>query len=415
MLASVVRSTSGHRRYSERDLTWIEMITRLRSTVRRLPPVRGDAGAGRGVLLHRRPALDHDRLRAGGSAGVHARGRRDALRHGPRPGPLDRLRAEPRHRARRGRLAAERASRASASCGRMTQFKEKSEGQDFVSAGLFTYPVLMAGDILLYQTEIVPIGDDQRQHLELTRDVAERFNQRFGETFTIPHGVYPEEGARIRNLQEPERLMSTTRGAPQGVVRMIDEPDVIRKKFKTAVTDSETRDPPRPERRSRASRTCSRSCPSPPASRSPSSSAATRAPATGEFKEDVGEAVVDAARADPGALPTSCAPTSGSCSACSRSARRRRGGRASRRSRRCTSAWASSRPRPDGCSAQRGPAVCKSPAREGSQLRFDRVTTATPTRRHVAARLVPPTAAQVESANQEGEVDEEVHSSGGRS
>jgi tryptophanyl-tRNA synthetase len=121
---------------------------------------------------------------------------------------------------------------------RMTQFKEKSEGQDFVSAGLFTYPVLMAGDILLYQTEIVPIGDDQRQHVELTRDVAERFNQRFGETFTIPHGVFPEEGARIRNLQEPERLMSTTRGAPQGVVRMIDEPDVIRKKFKSAVTDS---------------------------------------------------------------------------------------------------------------------------------------------------------------------------------
>jgi tryptophanyl-tRNA synthetase len=122
---------------------------------------------------------------------------------------------------------------------RMTQFKEKSEGQDFVSAGLFSYPVLMVGDILLYQTNIVPIGDDQRQHLELTRDVAERFNSRFGETFTVPRAVYPEEGARIKNLQEPERLMSTTRGAPQGVVRMVDEPDVIRKKFKTAVTDSE--------------------------------------------------------------------------------------------------------------------------------------------------------------------------------
>jgi len=122
---------------------------------------------------------------------------------------------------------------------RMTQFKEKSEGQDFVSAGLFTYPVLMAGDILLYQADIVPIGDDQRQHLELTRDVAERFNQRYGETFTIPRGVYPEEGARIKNLQEPERLMSTTRGAPQGVVRMVDDPETIRKKFKTAVTDSE--------------------------------------------------------------------------------------------------------------------------------------------------------------------------------
>jgi tryptophanyl-tRNA synthetase len=121
---------------------------------------------------------------------------------------------------------------------RMTQFKERSDEQEFVSAGLFNYPVLMAGDILLYQTEIVPIGDDQRQHLELARNVAERFNGRFGETFKVPDGVYPDEGARVRNLQEPERLMSTTRGAPQGVVRMIDEPAVIRKKFKTAVTDS---------------------------------------------------------------------------------------------------------------------------------------------------------------------------------
>jgi tryptophanyl-tRNA synthetase len=121
---------------------------------------------------------------------------------------------------------------------RMTQFKEKSEGQDFVSSGLFNYPVLMAGDILLYQADVVPIGDDQRQHLELTRNVAERFNQRFGQTFTVPRGVYPVEGARIRNLQEPERLMSTTRGAPQGVVRLVDTADEIRRKFKTAVTDS---------------------------------------------------------------------------------------------------------------------------------------------------------------------------------
>jgi tryptophanyl-tRNA synthetase len=121
---------------------------------------------------------------------------------------------------------------------RMTQFKEKSEGQDFVSAGLFNYPILMAGDILLYQTDIVPIGDDQRQHLELTRNVAERFNQRFGDTFVVPRGVYPDAGARVKNLQEPERLMSTTRGAPQGVVRLVDSPDEIRRKFKTAVTDS---------------------------------------------------------------------------------------------------------------------------------------------------------------------------------
>ncbi len=121
---------------------------------------------------------------------------------------------------------------------RMTQFKEKSEGQDFVAAGLFNYPILMAGDILLYQADAVPIGDDQRQHLELTRNIAERFNQRFGETFIVPRGVYPDEGARIKNLQEPERLMSTTRGAPQGVVRLIDSPDEIRRKFRAAVTDS---------------------------------------------------------------------------------------------------------------------------------------------------------------------------------
>jgi len=121
---------------------------------------------------------------------------------------------------------------------RMTQFKEKADQQEFVSAGLFNYPVLMAGDILLYQTDIVPVGDDQRQHIELARNIAERFNARYGETFTVPEGVFPEEGARIKNLQEPERLMSTSAGKPEGVVRMIDPPDVVRRKFKTAVTDS---------------------------------------------------------------------------------------------------------------------------------------------------------------------------------
>src|SRR5437867_6010386 len=121
---------------------------------------------------------------------------------------------------------------------RMTQFKEKGERQEFVSAGLFTYPVLMAGDILLYQTDIVPIGDDQRQHLELARDIAERFNARFGETFVVPQGVYPEVGARIMDLQEPTKKMSTTGGTPQGTVRLLDEPDDIRKKFRSAVTDS---------------------------------------------------------------------------------------------------------------------------------------------------------------------------------
>jgi tryptophanyl-tRNA synthetase len=122
--------------------------------------------------------------------------------------------------------------------GRMTQFKDKGDRQEFVSAGLFTYPVLMAGDILLYQTDIVPIGDDQRQHLELARDIAERFNTRFGETFVVPRGVYPEVGARIMDLQEATRKMSTTGGTEQGTVLLLDEPDVLRRKFKTAVTDS---------------------------------------------------------------------------------------------------------------------------------------------------------------------------------
>jgi tryptophanyl-tRNA synthetase len=122
--------------------------------------------------------------------------------------------------------------------GRMTQFKEKGEGREFVSAGLFTYPVLMAGDILLYQTDIVPIGDDQRQHLELARDVAERFNSRYGETFEVPRGVYPEVGARIMDLQEPTKKMSTTASSEQGKVLVLDAPDAIRKKFRTAVTDS---------------------------------------------------------------------------------------------------------------------------------------------------------------------------------
>jgi tryptophanyl-tRNA synthetase len=121
---------------------------------------------------------------------------------------------------------------------RMTQFKEKSEGQDFVSAGLFNYPVLMAGDILLYEADIVPIGDDQRQHLELSRDIAERFNHRFGRTFTVPDGVYPEIGARIMSLHDPLEKMGKTGSSEQGTIYLLDEPDVIMQKFKTAVTDS---------------------------------------------------------------------------------------------------------------------------------------------------------------------------------
>jgi tryptophanyl-tRNA synthetase len=124
--------------------------------------------------------------------------------------------------------------------GRMTQFKEKAAEEEFVSAGLFTYPVLMAGDILLYRTDAVPIGDDQRQHLELSRDVAQRFNHRFGNTFVVPEGIFPDVGGRVMNLQEPNVKMSKSRGAAQGTLLMLDPPETIRKKVKTAVTDSGT-------------------------------------------------------------------------------------------------------------------------------------------------------------------------------
>ena len=122
--------------------------------------------------------------------------------------------------------------------GRMTQFKEKAAEEEFVSAALFTYPVLMAGDILLYQTDLVPIGDDQRQHLELSRDIAQRFNSRYGETFAVPEGVFPKTGGRVMNLQEPDVKMSKSRGAESGTVLMLDPPETIRKKVKSAVTDS---------------------------------------------------------------------------------------------------------------------------------------------------------------------------------
>ncbi|MGH2680597.1 MAG: tryptophan--tRNA ligase [Actinomycetota bacterium] len=122
--------------------------------------------------------------------------------------------------------------------GRMTQFKEKGGQQGFVSAALFDYPVLMAGDILLYRSTHVPIGDDQRQHLELARDIAERFNARFGETLVVPDAIYPETGARIMDLQDPAGKMGKTGSSDLGTVRMLDEPDAIRKKFISAVTDS---------------------------------------------------------------------------------------------------------------------------------------------------------------------------------
>jgi tryptophanyl-tRNA synthetase len=122
---------------------------------------------------------------------------------------------------------------------RMTQFKEKSDQQRFVSAGLFTYPALMAADILLYDTDRVPVGDDQRQHLELTRDVAERFNSRYGDTFVVPAADIPKVGARVMDLQEPTRKMSKSVDSPQGTVLMLDDPDTVERKFKRAVTDND--------------------------------------------------------------------------------------------------------------------------------------------------------------------------------
>jgi tryptophanyl-tRNA synthetase len=123
---------------------------------------------------------------------------------------------------------------------RMTQFKEKAEEQEFVSAGLFTYPALMAADILLYDVDRVPVGDDQRQHLELARDVAVRFNGRYGDTFVVPEAAIPKVGARIKDLQHPERKMSKTEDSPQGTILLLEEPESVARKIKRAVTDTGT-------------------------------------------------------------------------------------------------------------------------------------------------------------------------------
>src|ERR1700735_2915915 len=120
---------------------------------------------------------------------------------------------------------------------RMTQFKDKAGAErELVSASLFTYPVLMAADVLAYRANEVPVGDDQRQHVELMRDVAAQFNARFGETLVVPEARIPEVGARIMDLKFPDRKMSTTSGTPAGLVYVTDEPDAIAKKFRSAVT-----------------------------------------------------------------------------------------------------------------------------------------------------------------------------------
>ncbi len=122
---------------------------------------------------------------------------------------------------------------------RMTQFKEKASRQEGYRVGLLTYPVLMAGDILLYSAEEVPVGDDQRQHLELTREIAERFNNRYGEIFTVPVGVQPAAAARVMDLQEPTRKMSKSVASPMGLIYLHDDPGEIDKKIRRAVTDTD--------------------------------------------------------------------------------------------------------------------------------------------------------------------------------
>ena len=124
---------------------------------------------------------------------------------------------------------------------RMTQFKDKSaKHADNINAGLFTYPVLMAADILAYNADLVPIGADQKQHLELARNIAQRFNQRFGETFTVPDGYFPKQGARLMSLQDPTKKMSKSDENANGCVYILDDKDTILRKFKRAITDSET-------------------------------------------------------------------------------------------------------------------------------------------------------------------------------
>jgi len=122
---------------------------------------------------------------------------------------------------------------------RMTQFKDKSDRTEFISSALFSYPALQAADILLYDTNFVPVGDDQRQHIELARDAAQRFNSRFGETFVVPEHVIPPIAARVMDLQRPDDKMSKSAAAENGLIMILEEPKSIEKKFKRAVTDSD--------------------------------------------------------------------------------------------------------------------------------------------------------------------------------
>jgi tryptophanyl-tRNA synthetase len=193
---------------------------------------------------------------------------------------------------------------------RMTQFKEKSAGRDSVRVGLFTYPVLQSADILLYDAERVPVGEDQRQHLELARELAARFNRRFGQTFVVPEASIPRLGARVMDLQHPERKMSKSVSSPLGTVLILDEPADILRKVKRAVTDTDGEMRYDPETKPGLANLLELL-----------GVATGRAPAElagsytryGELKEDLGEALVELLRpvrerrkalaADPGAVP----------------------------------------------------------------------------------------------------------------
>ena len=220
-----------------------------------LAPVRRDAGRGRGVLLHRRPALDHGRLRP---AATCTSARSTSRRCSSRPGSTRSARTlflqSHVTGARRGGVAA-LGRHGFGQLGRMTQFKEKGEGKEFVSAGLFTYPVLMAGDILLYQTDIVPIGDDQRQHLELARDVARAVQLALrrdvqGAGGRLSRGRRADHGPAGADEEDVDDRRRPT----QGTVLVLDPPDAIRKKFKRRSPTRAARSATRPTR-SRASRT----------------------------------------------------------------------------------------------------------------------------------------------------------------
>ena len=192
---------------------------------------------------------------------------------------------------------------------RMTQFKEKSQHHEAIRVGLFTYPVLMAADVLLYDTDKVPVGDDQRQHLELTRDLALRFNAAYGETFVVPEAQVPRVGARVMDLQHPDQKMSKSTSAPSGLISLDDPPEEIRKKIRRAVTDTETEVRHDPEKKPGVANLLELLA---AATGDDPKRVAERYPSYGALKNDTAEALVELLRpvrerlaqlsADPGAV-----------------------------------------------------------------------------------------------------------------